>query len=606
MLEEHQKTPEGQARPGGKQRLQRWWRRVFSRRRAWLPLLVVLVFVVLLGAAGGPPFLHPDSLAQRALETYTNHGKPKVYHYPALTVYAHLGIYGAVYLLAKAQGSASSFAAFMSQQWTGYMSMGATRLPFALPGQVLTLGFGMVGLVSTYVSGFRLSGRRDVGCLAALFTGASLLWVQQSHMDTVDLPLAAMCMLTLALTFVWVDREHKPLWLSLLIGVTTGLAASAKYNGAIVGAAFAGAALLAFRTRIGKTLLHGLVASVGAVATFLGTNPFIVRDYAIFKRDFLSEKEHAFKVGHFGHDTLNPWLDKIQALVTACGVVLLCLAGVGLVAFLRDRQVAAPKKAGLILFVAAFVAVVFRSILSFDRYVLPLVPVVGILAAVGARFLLQRALRDASWKDAPTRPRVLAGGVGVLVVVALLPNLWRSIQHDLLLSRMDTREQLVAIMQEARTRSRIVSSTYTNRFVGQRTARSSNTLLDLSGPSPLTTFDLVVLDSFTNDRYIWPLKRPQMNAAFRRKVKELAGWHALVISPYDRPKNQVPYSNHSLYTPALPDLLYRHLPGPYIEIYASDRARLDELQEACEKKGFTCATMTASEAFYHSNATAAR
>ncbi|MDI1444236.1 glycosyltransferase family 39 protein [Polyangium sp. 6x1] len=566
----------------------------------------MLAFVVVLGAAGGPPLMHPDSLAQQALETYKNHGKPTAYHYPALTVYANLGMYWAAYMLAKAQGSVASFAAFMSQQWLRTLSIGSMRLPFTLPGHILTLCFSVVGLFSTYVSGFRISDRRDVGCLAALLTGTSLLWVQQSHMDTVDIPLAAMCMLALALTLVWVDREDKPLWVSLLIGVATGLAASAKYNGAIVGVAFAGAALLAFKTQIWKTLLHGLVASVGAAATFLGTNPYIVRDYAIFKRDFLYEKEHAYKLGHLGHDTLNPWLDKSQALATGCGVVLLCLAAVGLAAFLRDRQVAAPKKAGLILFVAAFVAVVFRSILSFDRYVLPLVPVVGILAAVGARFLLRRALRDAPWNDAPTRSRVLAGGVGLLVAAALLPNLWHSIRHDLLLSRMDTREQLMAIMREARTRSWIASSTYTNAWVNQPAARSSNTFLDLGGPSTLNKFDLVVLDSFTNDRYVWALKRPQMNAAFRRKVKELAGWHALVISPYDRPKNQVPYANHSLYTPALPDLPYRRLPGPYIEIYARDRARLDELQEACGKKGITCATMTASDAFYYSNATAAR
>src|SRR4029077_19133822 len=161
--------------------------------------------------------------------------------------------------------------------------------------------FRLVGLVSDPASGYlgvRILdallgsltvlvvfefGRRAYGWLAGFFGAAALavafLPARDSHFATLDIPLTLACVATLYIAYRTIhSRGLRPL---LLNGIALGVAASLKYNGALV---FAGGA--ATQTRRGgiersrwSQILGrlALIAAVGVVTLGI-TSPFLVLD----------------------------------------------------------------------------------------------------------------------------------------------------------------------------------------------------------------------------------------------------------------------------------------------------------------------------------------
>ena len=131
-----------------------------------------------------------------------------------------------VFLLLRMFGGPATFQAFAEHSRSGFLPPPASGIPFTLPGHAVALVFSAIGLTATWVVAYRLTRNRLTSALAVLVTGTSLLWVQQSHMDTVDLPLASLCMLTLWLVLEWSDSERRsrPLALALLLACAAVIA----------------------------------------------------------------------------------------------------------------------------------------------------------------------------------------------------------------------------------------------------------------------------------------------------------------------------------------------------------------------------------------------
>ncbi|WP_375770890.1 glycosyltransferase family 39 protein [Archangium gephyra] len=554
-----------------------------------LSLLVPVGICLVLGLAGGPPFHHPDSISTQALATVLNQGNPRFFNYPGLVIYVNAAAYGLVFLLLRMFGGPATFQAFAEHSRSGFLPPPAAGIPFTLPGHAVALVFSAIGLTATWFVAYRLTRNRLTSALAVLVTGTSLLWVQQSHMDTVDLPLAALCMLTLWLVLVWSDREHRSRPLSLALGAAVGLAASAKYNGAVVGIAILVAALAEYRLQPRRLVPHLLFVGLGAAAAFLACNPYIFVERGTFIGAFLYESRHAFELGHFGYDTRTPWLEHSSALLNGAGPVPVALALVGLLFLLREPSVALAKKLAPLAFGLAFTLVVFRSILAFDRYVMPLLPLVGVLAAIGMVGLGERVARA---------PAVRGFGLAVLVAAAFVPNGYRFVRHDWLLTRPDTRQLLLSLLSSEDPPVRqLLGSDYLLQWLEPLRFPTGN-LQGFAAREALAAADLVVLDSFSVDRYVFDTFRPERRQPYAANMNALSGYYALSLSPYDRPKDEVPFANHSVYSPALPDLDFRTLPGPYIELYARDVSVLTRLYESCQRLGHACRLMEPGQGYY--------
>jgi hypothetical protein len=78
-------------------------------------------------------------------------------------------------------------------------------------------------------------------------------------------------------------------------------------------------------------------------------------------------------------------------------------------------------------------------------------------------------------------------------------------------------------------------------------------------------FDIIVLDSFTHDRYV-----TDDNMQLQIDFAGFANGRLITLSPYNKVKSAVPFSPMSMYSPYYPDLPFRENSGPYIEVYMKD------------------------------------
>ena len=285
------------------------------------------------------------------------------------------------------------------------------------------LGTAAVGLV--YATGARLFDRR-IGLLAAAVLAVAFLPVFYSHLALNDGP--AVLPAALAVFGAAGILRHGRLTDYALAGVGLGLGAATKYTAGIVIVCILVAAAAQFvppgeRRRAVAGL--GLAGST-ALAAFFVANPYAFLDFDHFRAQ-LSEQgtlAERHKIGsRDGGVRFYLWvftwgLGWLPGLAALLGAV---------VALVRDRW------AGLMLAVPVPVYVAYMATQErhFGRWLLPVFPLVAILAAYGALWPAERAsLHGRRWGTA------VAAAACVLV---LAQGLVYSVHNDLVLGREDTR-----------------------------------------------------------------------------------------------------------------------------------------------------------------------
>jgi 4-amino-4-deoxy-L-arabinose transferase-like glycosyltransferase len=342
------------------------------RVRRTLPFLAAILALAaalrLVGIGYGLPFgnlLDPDeqNIVPRAWEIVHGGGlDPHWFDYPSLLLYV--------------------LAPF--QAWQDEPSYLTARLVIA--------AFGVGGVAAAWWLG-RAAYGRTAGLVAAVVVSVETIGVAYSHTAVTDVPMTAL--ITVALALAVTGRLE---W----AGVAAGLAASAKYPAVF---------LLVPLLVAGWGLWRRLAISIGlAILAFLATSPFVV----VHPRQAWSDASRVQRLARdgwlgFEHDS---WalFSFTGKLWSGLGPVLV-IAVVGLVLALRRHT-----RTDLIL--AAFVLVYLADLLTirahFDRYVLPLVPPLAVLAG---------------------RLRALAP---VTLGLAIVPLVW-AIADDVRLTRTDTR-----------------------------------------------------------------------------------------------------------------------------------------------------------------------
>jgi 4-amino-4-deoxy-L-arabinose transferase-like glycosyltransferase len=264
--------------------------------------------------------------------------------------------------------------------------------PSILTARIVIVVFGLAAVAAAWWLGRRAySG--IAGVVGGAFVAVQTTSVAYSHTAVTDVPLEAGVAASLALMV-----SNRLAW----AGVVAGLATSAKYPGVF---------LLVPLVVAGWRQWRRLAISIGlGVGSFLAASPYLLVHPALAWSD-ATRVQRLARDGWLGFENDGFALFAFSGRLwhTLGPALIVAVAGIVAAAFAR-------RKADLILvsFVAVYVLDLLTIRAHFDRYLLPLVPVLGVLAG---------------------RLRAVAPVTLLLLVVPLT----YSIRNDLTLTKTDTR-----------------------------------------------------------------------------------------------------------------------------------------------------------------------
>ena len=337
-------------------------------RAALAALLGLALALRVIGLQYGLPYgtlLDPDeqSIVPRAWRMVHGFGlDPHWFDYPTLVLYAQAPF----------------------QAWN--------ESPSLLTARIVTVLFGLAAVAAAWWLGRRAYGTM-AGAVGAAVVAVQTTSVAYSHAAVTDVPLEAGVAAALALMVS--DRL-------LLAGLVAGLATSAKYPGLF---------LLVPLVVAGWGRWRRLAESIGlGAAAFVATSPFVLVHPGQAWSD-ASRVQRLARDGWLGfeHDSFSLFSFTGGLWHTVGPALIVAVAGIAV-------ALVARKKADLVLvsFVVVYVVDLLTIRAHFDRYLLPLVPVLGVLAG---------------------RLRTLAPVTLLLLAVPLT----YAIRNDITLTKTDTR-----------------------------------------------------------------------------------------------------------------------------------------------------------------------
>ncbi|MDP8257641.1 MAG: glycosyltransferase family 39 protein [Candidatus Alcyoniella australis] len=571
-------TKDGGAQAG------RWW------KLALVGLLLVGAALRFLGIDFGLPLqVHPDEgkVLSAALGFGSGDFNPHFFRYPTLLMYMLFAVFGAYYALGRALGWFADSFDFAYR----YAKDPSTVIVLARCC-VAAMGTATLGVV--YLLGKRLGGR-VAGIIAIALLALSFHHVADSHYCTTDVPSGLWCTLCMLFVVRWHQgRLRRDL---ALAGICAGLAASTRYNAALVGIAAIPAALSYTQVGLARRLAALVACGALCILAFAATSPYVLLDYPAFIADFSYSMLHAHG-GHFGiSGEISGWQAyALQSLPQGIGPAATAFAALGLLAaLLRPRGPAL----GPALFCIGYFALMGSWRMTFDRFLMPILPGLCVFAALAIKGMYDRAPALGR-----TSARILLIG---LVIAGSIGTLAATIYHDMLLVKTDTRvfaqnwvaanlhdgdailmeeygpqprsnqmppsrggEAVVALKDRIKLRIIAEEPTYrVERFVEGLFPYDVEQVREQG-------IDAVFLSSYVYERYLaQPDEFPEI-VRFYRELPSISVSRT-IISPYKPGRmpplpdqQQVvrrPFPMRTLYGPCREDMFERMAPGPLILIY---------------------------------------
>ena len=395
--------------------------------RWWLVAIVALAAVLrFFPIAFGLPYAQarPDETAALGLAVSVRSGdfNPHFFHWPSL----------AIYLFAILHGTLS---------WSRRIIMGMGVSPDLSFGELVVTARAAVASAGTLTivvlfSMARRMGGTTIGLLAALLLGVSLLHVRDSHFAMTDVLMTFLSTGSLALLLRALDADAsggiKPNLMFAFSGFVGGLATSTKYSAAALVAGMAAAQLcwlgrfwnLRWRPQTWIPIVAFVTAFLGG---FVAGTPYAILDYRTFATDFMFDVTH-LSAGH-GANLGRGWVYHLTtSLPYGLGIPVFVAAIAGIIPMARHY----PRQAFVVgVFAVAFYGSIGSGQTVFFRYVLPLIPVLCLTAAVAiagaAAWLASRAGFSLRWS------------LRVLTLVVAGAGLVNCAWFDILLSRTDSR-----------------------------------------------------------------------------------------------------------------------------------------------------------------------
>ena len=304
------------------------------------------------------------------------------------------------------------------------------------------------------MTGARLLSDRRAGAVAGGLLAVAFLPVFYSHLALNDVPTLAPVALSLyGVAGVIREGRHRD---KAIAGLGFGLAAATKYTAGIIVVALLAAAILAPRVRVGPARgLRARIRPAGglaiglavAVAAFVAANPYAVLDPQSFLRGMSRQASATSGWRELGTSQSSGYRFYLEALTWGLGwaPAVAALAGAAALAARRsDRRVFWV----LVPAVVVFIAFMGSQERYFGRWLIPVLPLVCVLAAAAA-------LRAAEAVAKRARRPALATPVLALAALGLgAQGFIHSLHGDRVLARADTRELARAWMDRHVPRGR--------------------------------------------------------------------------------------------------------------------------------------------------------
>ncbi len=302
--------------------------------------------------------------------------------------------------------------------------------PFLLSARIISALLGALTIPIVFLLARRFRDQ-TLGFIAAAIMAVLYFHVRDSHFGVPD-TLTTLC----AAATVWLSvrayqtRRGREVWFA---GMAAGLAAGAKYTTVIVAVAVIVAALLAGRMWRQRAKLLA-IAAAGILIGFIIGYPNMLLNPPIFIKDIsflFARVGEGFEGWRIVPD--NSAVFYLETLLWSTGIVTVILTGVGLIAaIVRHRA----EDWILISFPVAYFVVMSLSQGHFGRYMLPILPVLVVLAAEAAWHVVPDVIRR--WRSPRATKLAQPIGWGLLALI-IVPNLLTSLRFDWVLAQTDTR-----------------------------------------------------------------------------------------------------------------------------------------------------------------------
>jgi hypothetical protein len=350
-------------------------------------LAVLVVLAALIRVAGidfGRPFAyHSDEWAilRPAMNMVDfRDWAPHVYWYPSGWIDVQAVVVGVARLLGGPTLETG-------QGWLMPWEFLPSQFHYLLAGRLLGMIVGVATVAAVFWTGRLLAGN-GAGLAAAAVLAAMPLHVEHSRYLTTDVPVAFVCTLTLAMTFVASRRRRMRYW--IVAGALAGIAGGIKWNGLAILVVpvmgyVVGAPTIrdAFRR---ERLVTPVLVSMAAVLMLLLTTPAIIFD-APAVADYLRLQVTGYAAFRFGRPE-NGLAANVTQLMATLGPVGLAAACGGLIAMIV--RPANRVEWTIPLFSVMYLVVASLPALHYARNLLPILPFLAIAVGVGAA-------RGATW-----------------------------------------------------------------------------------------------------------------------------------------------------------------------------------------------------------------
>jgi hypothetical protein len=347
---------------------------------------------------------------------------------------------------------------------------------FYLIGRLCSIAYAVAAIPLLFLLGRRCFSTA-VGLAAAALWAVLPLAVSYGRIVRTDSAGVVFALLALLLIVRLLERAMVRDY--VLTGIVLGLGISSRYFLVTLVAPLVVAGVLAIRRRVPGASIRRIAVGVGsAVATFAVTTPYFLLDWSTARVSLANED-----TSNLGHDGLSPignlrWYVG-NAIPKSLTWPVALLALIGIVVAVRHRRDA--RRLVLLAGVATFVVAISMSELHWERWPLPILPVIVLFAVDGIAWLASVS-SVLLGKPAISSAFAVAG----VVVVALFP----------------AKDVIRLNLRESRPSTRVVA----RRWIEANVPPGSELVKELK-TAPLDDTDLHWMERNTLTRDGWTLDR---------------------------------------------------------------------------------------------------
>lgn len=591
-------------------------------KKVILLLFILCAIVFVLGMHGGSEYYFRDFCVHKTLNMFFNHGNPEFFKKPNFVSDVQAVGYGIYYFVLKQFHVVNNFEEFAKYFSQNYIPTPLGNISFMLPALIINNIFAAMGVCFTFLITYLITDKKILpSFISAFVLATSYCWMNFSHHLIVDMPLTSLCLAVIFFSIYFIKNKSKYSRKDIIIlGILSGLCFATKYNGLVIIAA--PLSVLSMTEKNTKKLIYDiLLLMISAGYTFFLTNPYILFEFPHFYHDFRFEYMHAFKVGHYSaDDTRSLVFHLFHSFPNALGAVVFACSIIGGFLFCANKKISKNIKYSIMSFLVIFCFVLSCSLLIFQRYILPLVPLMAIFTGYLANYAIEK-----SENSKILRTLVLVG-----IGAVLFQNCCNAANFYKITSQKDTRvlaKEVFKTLHVDSNDTKVLYSDifsnpyYTEDFTGEfpdlkkyiveylyGANNASIYIIPRAKIGMFNDYQILIFDSYTYDRSIQIRKDAKYrdlenqfymyspnnkSILFIKKPKE--NYYITQINPYKINKSFVPFDTLRA------DWKYRFMRGPFLEIYFKDEKLRDKFTQNCSKYALKCKSLNMDQGYYYQN-----